>query len=195
MPDQNRCNIRLEIRLSHDLPRKLMGYESKSCVPVQPLAAGKLSKGSIADVIKATSPVSAVLTGTAQEGGITFTVEQTIGTPYDGCGITSMTITDFAQGQVRVQWQSESAPQPPCPAGKMLLRKARGKACRKERQDRNHSFSGSSGGLPRNQPPLPPLACAQGLSRVLRRRCRRLSQALGVPLLGTRGSPGSESAV
>ena len=126
MPDQNRCNIRLEIRLSDDLPRKLKGYESKSCVPVQPFAGGKLSKGSIADVIRETSPVSAVMTGTPTGEGITFTVDSLIGTPYDGCSLTGMTIIDFGQAQVQAQWQSQSSPQAPCPDNRMLLKKAKG---------------------------------------------------------------------
>lgn len=121
MPDQNRCNIRLEIRLSDDLPKKLKGYESKSCVPMQPFAGGKPRKESIGDFLRDTSPVSAVMTGTAQEGGIRFTVDQTIGTPGDGCALSGFTITDFGQGQVMAQWQEGT-----CPAGKMVLTKARG---------------------------------------------------------------------
>jgi len=121
MPDQNRCKIQLEIRLSDDLPKKLKGYEQKSCMPLQPLAGGKLARGSIADVIRATSPVSAVMTGTAQDGGVSFTVDQTIGTTGDGCSLSGFSITDFGSGQVMAQWQEGT-----CPAGKMLLRKARG---------------------------------------------------------------------
>jgi hypothetical protein len=127
MPDQNRCGLRLEIRLSDDVPKKLKGYESKTCIPVQPLAGGTGARGKrIGDLIRDTSPVSAVMTGTPTEEGITFTVDSVIGTPYDGCSLTSMTITDFGQGQVQAQWQSQSLPQTPCPDNKMLLRKARG---------------------------------------------------------------------
>ena len=126
MPDQNRCNIRLEIRLSDDLPRKLKGYESKSCVPVQPFAGGKLSKGSIADVIRETSPVSAVMNGTPTGEGIKFTVDSLIGTPYDGCSLVGMAISDFGQGQVQAQWQSQASPENPCPDNRMLLKKGKG---------------------------------------------------------------------
>jgi hypothetical protein len=121
MPDQNRCSIRLEIRLSDEVPRKLKGYESKSCVPLLPLAGGRIGRGSIADVIRATSPVSAVMTGTAQESGIRFTVDQNIGTPGDGCTLSGFTITDFGLGQVQAEWQEGT-----CPSGRMLLRKVRG---------------------------------------------------------------------
>ena len=127
MPDQNRCNIRLEIRLSDDTPKKLKGYESKSCVPVQPFAGGKGIRGqSIADIMRETAEVSAVMTGTATAEGVAFTVDSLIGAPYDGCGLTGMTLTDFGQGQVQAQWQSQRSPQAPCPDNRMLLKKARG---------------------------------------------------------------------
>ena len=60
MPDQNRCGIRLEIRLSDDSPKKLKGYESKTCIPVQPLAGGKVVRGNIAGISarRARSPPS-----------------------------------------------------------------------------------------------------------------------------------------
>jgi hypothetical protein len=123
MPDQMRCGIRLEIRLSDDLPKKLKGYESKKCIPLQPLAGGKPIHGTIADVIVRTSPTSAVMTGNALEGGIRFTIDQTIGTPGEDCGdLSGFTITDFGQGQVIAQWQEGTT----CPAGKMTLTKARG---------------------------------------------------------------------
>jgi len=121
MPDQARCGIRLEIRLSDDLPKRLKGFETKKCLPTSPFEGGKLRGGSIADVIRETSPVSSVMTGTPQEDGLNFTVDQTIGTPADGCPLSGFSITDFGQGQVMAQWQEGT-----CPAGKMLLRKARG---------------------------------------------------------------------
>jgi hypothetical protein len=127
MPDQNRCNLRLEIRLSDESPRKLKGYESKSCVPVQPFAGGKGIRGqSIADIMRETAEVSAVMTGTPVEGGIKFTVDSLIGTPYDGCSLVGMTLIDFGQAQVQAQWQSQRSPQTPCPDNRMLLKKARG---------------------------------------------------------------------
>jgi len=127
MPDQNRCGIRLEIRLSDDVPKKLKGYESKTCIPVQPMAGGKGVRGqNIGDLIRETSPVSAVMTGTPIGEGIKFTVDSLIGTPYDGCNLTGITIIDFGQGQVQAQWQSQSSSKAPCPDNRMLLRKGRG---------------------------------------------------------------------
>jgi hypothetical protein len=120
MIDQNRCTVRLEIRLNDDLPKKLKGYESKSCVPLQPFAGGKLRPGSVAEVMRDTAPVSAVMTGTTQEGGMKFMVDQVIGSS-DKCNLTAYSITDFGQGLVMAQWQEGT-----CPAGKMILRKARG---------------------------------------------------------------------
>jgi hypothetical protein len=127
MPDQNRCSLRLEIRLSDDTPKKIKGYESKTCIPVQPFAGGKGIRGqNIADIMRETAPVSAVMTGAPVEGGIKFTVDSLIGTPYDGCSLIGMTLTDFGQGQVQAQWQGQRSPQAPCPDNRMLLKKARG---------------------------------------------------------------------
>src|SRR5579863_9565007 len=33
-PDENKCSLKLEIRLDDELPKKLKGYASKSCVPL-----------------------------------------------------------------------------------------------------------------------------------------------------------------
>jgi len=127
MPDQNRCTIKLEIRLSDELPKKLKGFESKTCIPVQPFAGGKGVRGqTMGDVMRETAPVSAVMTGSPVEGGVKFTVDSLIGAPYDGCSLVSMTLIDFGPGQAQVQWQSQSSPQTPCPVGRMLLQKARG---------------------------------------------------------------------
>jgi hypothetical protein len=121
MPDQNRCSIKLEIRLSDDLPRKLKGYESESCLPVQPLAGGRLNKGSVADIIRETAPVSAVMTGTPWQGGLTFSIDQTIGSTGP-CPLTGFSITDFGQGQVIAQLQEGVCG----PGNKMVLKKVRG---------------------------------------------------------------------
>ena len=118
--DQLRCSIKLEIRVSDDLPRKLKGYESKSCIPLQPLAGGRLKQGSIADIIRETAPVSAVMTGVPSEGGLSFTVDQTIGSTGP-CTLTGFRIVDFGEGQVIAQWQEGT-----CSPGKMVLKKVRG---------------------------------------------------------------------
>jgi hypothetical protein len=121
MPDQNRCSIKLEIRLSDDLPKRLKGYESESCLPVQPLAGGKLNKGSVADIIRETAPVSAVMTGTPWEGGLTFSIDQTIGSTGP-CPLTGFSLTDFGEGQVIAQLQEGVCG----PGNKMVLKKIRG---------------------------------------------------------------------
>jgi hypothetical protein len=118
--DQDRCDIRLEIRVGDD--KKLKGYESKNCIPLQPLAGGRPTKGTVADLIRETAPVSAVMTGTPHDGGISFTVDRTIGAPTDGCGdLSAFTMTDFGEGQAQAEFQEGK-----CPATRMLLRKAKG---------------------------------------------------------------------
>lgn len=122
MPNQDTCQIRIEIRPSDTQPGKLSGFESKSCFPTAALQGGKVGRTSIPDWIRKTSPVSAVLTGTAApDGGLTFTVDKTMGTQPGDCALTSFTITPFGQGLVQAQWQEGT-----CSSGQMQLTKARG---------------------------------------------------------------------
>jgi hypothetical protein len=119
---QDTCQIKIEIVPSDTHPGKLTGYESKSCFPTPVLKGGKIARDSIADLIRMTSPVSAVLTGTAApDGGLTFTVDKTMGTQPGACELTSFTITPFGQGQVQAQWQEGT-----CSSGQMQLTKAKG---------------------------------------------------------------------
>jgi len=122
-PDMNRCSLKLEIRLSDDKPAKLKGYASKSCVPLQGLThRGPITNGIVQNMIDQSAPASVIMTGTPQENGISFTVDQAIGTEINGCSLNTLSITDFGQGQVAAQWQ-ETKQESPCPPGKMMLRK------------------------------------------------------------------------
>jgi len=123
LPDMDRCNLKLEIRLSDDLPKKLKGYASKSCVPLQGLQhRGPVVKGLVRNMIEQSTPASVIMTGTPQEGGISFAVDQAIGTEINGCSLSTLSITDFGLGQVAAQWQ-ETKQEGTCQPGKMMLRK------------------------------------------------------------------------
>jgi hypothetical protein len=120
--DGDRCAVHLEIRLSDDLPKKLKGYSTVRCMPLQTLARGPVSRGRVNEMVRDyATPASAVMTGTPQAGGLTFSIDQTVSPASNGCAITGFGLVDFGQGQVMVEWQEGA-----CPAGKMLLRKARG---------------------------------------------------------------------
>jgi hypothetical protein len=122
-PDMNRCSLKLEIRLSDELPKELKGYASKSCVPLQGLVhRGPVTNGIVRNMIDESAPASVIMTGTPQESGITFTTDQAIGTEINDCSLSTLSITDFGQGQVAAQWQ-ETKQESPCPPGKMMLRK------------------------------------------------------------------------
>jgi hypothetical protein len=122
-PDIDRCSMKLEIRLSDDLPKKLKGYVSKSCVPLQGLQhRGPLPNGVVQNMIDQSAPASVIMTGTPEETGISFTTDQAIGTEINGCSLSALSITEFGQGQVAAEWQ-ETKEHAPCPPGKMMLRK------------------------------------------------------------------------
>ena len=122
MPDQSRCTIKLEVRVDDPLTKQLKGYESKTCIPsTLSFLGARPSPKTIHEAIVDTAPVSSVMTGRPQDGGLSFTVDQTIGAPPDGCQLSGFNITDFGLSQVMAQWQEGT-----CPTGKMLLKKARG---------------------------------------------------------------------
>ena len=125
MPDeaQETCKIRLELDRNATDPKKLTGYESKSCVPTPLLQGGRVTKESIPQLIRDTRPIEAVLTGSVQDGDIVFQVDKTIGTPPPGsCGaLKSFSLTPFGREGVTAQWQEGQ-----CQAYEMNLTKARG---------------------------------------------------------------------
>jgi len=122
MPDSNRCAVKLEIRLSDDSPKKLKGYSSVRCMPLQTLARGVKSLGAAKEMVRDySSPASAIMTGTPQSAGISFAVDSTVSASSDGCSITGFSIEDFGQGQVMARWQEGT-----CAPRQMLLKKGRG---------------------------------------------------------------------
>jgi hypothetical protein len=121
MPDANRCAVRLEIRLSDDTPKKLKGYATVQCMPLQALARGPVSRGAANEMVRDyASPASAVMTGTPQDTGLTFTVDQTVSASSGNCAITGFSIVNFGDNQVMADWQEGT-----CNPGKMLLRRQR----------------------------------------------------------------------
>lgn len=115
-PDENKCSLKLEIRLDDELPKKLKGYASKSCVPLQGIARGPITRGTLSSMIRNSTPSSVIMTGTPQPTGISFTVDQAIGTEMNGCTLSALSITDFGNGQVAAQWQEGT-----CTPGRMML--------------------------------------------------------------------------
>jgi hypothetical protein len=117
-PDQYMCNIKLEVRASAEDMTKVSGFETRSCIPSLLLRA---KPKSVEEVLKAASPLSAMMTGSLNDGDLTFRVDKTIGTSANGCSLSSYSVSPFGDGQVMAQWQEGS-----CKSGTMLLKKARG---------------------------------------------------------------------
>jgi len=120
-PDMNRCDLKLEVRLSD--AKKLKGYVSKSCVSLQALQhRGPAVNGYLKNMIDHAGPSSVIMTGVPAETGINFTTDQAIGSEMNGCSLSALSITDFGLGQVAAQWE-EKKPEGTCTPGKMMLRK------------------------------------------------------------------------
>jgi len=121
-PDGDRCAVHLEIRLNDDLPKKLKGYSSIRCMPLQILVRGPISRGQANETVSDyAQPATAVMTATPQGSGLTFTIDQPASPASNGCTITGFSFVDFGQGQVMADWQEGT-----CKPGRMLLRKAKG---------------------------------------------------------------------
>jgi hypothetical protein len=121
MPNQNRCAVRLEIRISDDVPKKLKGYGTVRCMPLEVLARGPRSRGAAGEMVREyASPASAVMTATPANAGLNFTVDQIVSAARGNCAISAFSITDFGDNQVMADWQEGT-----CDPGKMLLRKKR----------------------------------------------------------------------
>lgn len=117
LPGNQMCTLKIEIRTNSQVPGSFSGFPVLICAPFMP---GFVRRGAAAQntVLVPPSPVSAVLTGTAKDGSIEFTVEKTIGTTVSGCALTKLTITPFGTDQIAAQWAEGT-----CEGGQILLRR------------------------------------------------------------------------
>jgi len=109
------CWLNLEMR--NRQPGEMAGYVKLLCYPL-PYGDGKPKVNPSVAMLKALTPLSAILTGVAKDGGVTFRVDKTIGTAADGCGLTGFTVTPFGSEEIAVDWQKGA-----CPGGQMTLRR------------------------------------------------------------------------
>jgi hypothetical protein len=115
LPGQGICNLKLELRRSTE-PDRFSGFPVLICMPLpQPLVQrGRNIQNPIAQM----TPLSAVLTGTAKDGGIQFNADKIIGRAMNGCGLTSLTVTPFGTDQIAAEWQEGT-----CQGGQILMRR------------------------------------------------------------------------
>lgn len=121
-PDGDRCAVHLEIRLNDESPKKLKGYSTVRCMPLQTLARGPVSRGQANEMVRDyAQPASATMTASPRASGLIFTIDPSALPASNGCAITGFSLMDFGQGQVMAQWQEGT-----CQPGRILLRKTRG---------------------------------------------------------------------
>jgi len=111
LPKYGNCNLRLELRRTIE-PGKFSGYPVLACMP---LALATSRNGMLAQF----SPASAVLSGSAENGVVGFSVDKMISKGQGACAFTSFTVTPFGTDQIAVEWTEEES----CPGGQMLLRR------------------------------------------------------------------------
>ena len=121
-PNQDSCQMRLEIRNSDEKPGNYAGYLTRRCIPASPLMGGKITQQKIPDILKDTNPISGIFSGPVVDGTLELHLDKSVGTAPDGCELTDYEISPFGQLQMAAQWKAGSK----CPAGQILLSKARG---------------------------------------------------------------------
>jgi hypothetical protein len=107
------CSLTLELR---DKPGGMMaGYANMTCRPIVRRAGVPMPNAN--DIIlKALTPMAAILSARVQDGPIAFHVDKAIGTPVDGCPFSALTVTPFGSQQIAVEWQRGN-----CDSGQMTM--------------------------------------------------------------------------
>ncbi|HTR34974.1 MAG TPA: hypothetical protein VMH80_03680 [Bryobacteraceae bacterium] len=116
----NMCTLKLEIRRKEGDPAKLAGFPQLTCFPMTMPTRFNDPKAQQAIMARFT-PMSAVLTGTADKGSVQFTVDKVIGKSSEGCAIEGMTVTPFGADQLSAEWKEIA-----CQGGQLLLKKGKG---------------------------------------------------------------------
>ena len=112
------CDLRLELRETHEAPGHYTGYSALSCLNIAPLMTPKARNRASANCRNRLNPAASILTGVPEDGSIRFHVDKTINPDINGCAATSFTATPFGTNRIAVQWQEGS-----CQGGQIILGK------------------------------------------------------------------------
>lgn len=115
-PNRDLCQVTLEMR--DNGAGGLSAYPRINCVPLMPYLPGPHRLDPATVTAKSMSIVSAVLTGSPKDGAVAFHVDKTIGATFDGCTITSFTVTPFGNDEIATEWQNGT-----CNKGQVMLRR------------------------------------------------------------------------
>ena len=105
------CDLRFEVREKE--ANNFTGYSKLSCFDLSAMLnpPARLSAASGAN------PDTAILTGTMQDGAITFRADKVFSSDINGCALNSITVTPFS-GELNVEWEADA-----CRPGHMLLQR------------------------------------------------------------------------
>lgn len=107
------CSLALELRDKPD--GMIAGYANMTCRPIVRRVGGP-TPNTNEIILKAMTPMAAILSGRMQDGAIAFHVDKAIGTPVDGCPFSALTVTPFGTQQIAVEWQRGN-----CDSGQMTM--------------------------------------------------------------------------
>ena len=112
LPNRGMCTLKLEMRRSLE-PGQVSGFPLLVCMPVT-------RSGNPNQLFAQMTPAAAVLTGTAQDGGLDFHVDRIISKGASNCELTSLTVTPFGSDQLAAEWKETA-----CDGGQILLSRLR----------------------------------------------------------------------
>jgi hypothetical protein len=108
------CRLNLQIRTIPEKPASYSGYATTICNPALATMGKRQSpEKSLQAIAAATTPTSAIMTGTVEDNHIAFHIDQNIDTRPGECALTSFTVFPFAD-QIAAQWQA-------CRSGNLVL--------------------------------------------------------------------------
>lgn len=113
--DEGICRLDLQIRANVDQPGGYTGYSTMFCTPSTALIA-RMAKEHSTALTYTMIPTSEILSGTVVNGELRFHVDKNIGTPFNGCAITGLTLTPFGTSQIAAEWQRGS-----CRPGQIVM--------------------------------------------------------------------------
>ena len=124
--DMETCRVSLEVKPKALETGFYSAYESRSCVPSFLFSHGPLTAQKLLEARNAAElalPVSTSMSGSMNDGAMTFRIDQVVGATEHHCGPRTYSISPFGTGQIMAQWEEPA----PCNSknGHMVLAKAR----------------------------------------------------------------------
>ena len=131
-PNLGPCQIKIELKPSTDTTSPYLAYSTLSCARLEPFRPGQRSNVGLAnEAMLDAVPVNAILSGRVINGSIELLQNQAIGYTREGCNITEITLTPFAEHlgatwhEGTKDWVKDPNAPDKCGGGQVMLSRAK----------------------------------------------------------------------